>query len=104
MEGSEGSDSSGAVCGAWAPAVTRTLHASWPSGLAMYPAFQVCHPPVHPWRQGLRVAAERTTTPASKSRILTAISRLDRKRIRVMLSSRNAKGPLKTSNINNAID
>ena len=50
------------------------------------------------------MAAERITTTASKSIILTAISRLDRKNIRVMLSSTNAKCPLRTSNINNAIE
>ena len=65
----------------------------------MWPAFQRCHGAVQACRQGFRVAVERATTPASNSKILTAISRRERKRIRVMLSMKCAKGALKISNI-----
>jgi hypothetical protein len=50
------------------------------------------------------VAAERTTTPASNTKILTAIRRRERKRIRVILPEKSAKGALRTSNIYDAIE
>jgi hypothetical protein len=50
------------------------------------------------------VAVERATTPASKSKILAAMSRRERKRIRVILSRNGAKGALRNSNIYNAIE
>jgi hypothetical protein len=59
---------------------------------------------VQTWRQGLRVTAEKTNTPASKSKILTAKSRRERRRIRVMLSMRNAKDAPSISNLYTTIE
>ncbi len=70
----------------------------------MWPAFQTRHGPVCTRRQGFRVAAERTATPASSNKILTAISRRERKRIRVIRSGKSAKCALKASDIYNAIE
>ena len=50
------------------------------------------------------MAAERTTTPASNSKILTARRRRERKRIRVILPRKSAKCALRTTNSYNATE
>jgi len=70
----------------------------------MWPAFQTRHGAVLTRRQGFRVAAERTTTPASSNKTLTAISRRERKRIRVILSRKSAKCAVNAFDIYNAIE
>ncbi len=81
-----GAGDSGAAAGSpWASAAIRSFESPGPSGLAMRPDSERCHEALLTRRQGCRVAAESTTTPASKSRTLTAISCREPKRMRVIL-------------------